>query len=275
MKHSLIKHLLRKSSAFLASIFVALSLAACSLPRSAATLPVPTLPPVTQVIASPLPPTNTPAPTDTPLPSATATPSPVNIVFATGTTAAAEQGSLQPGQVQSYNLSAEKNQPMILILSSANTGLYLGVTEPDGTVLLDPAKGWTNWQWLLPKTEIYSIRVYAGSNGGSYTLTTKVAQVIEFAAGTTSATLSGSTPDGYVFSYALYAKKGQVMSVSLNVPSTTAYLDVFGLASGTLLSSADKAATWTGTLPADQDYIIEVIPANGQVVNYSLTVNVP
>ena len=64
------------------------------------------------------------------------------------------------------------------------------------------------------------------------------------------------------------------MTVTLTVPSGTAYIDIFGLATGTLLSSAAKATTWTGVLPQTEDYVIEVVPSNGQVVNYSLTVSV-
>jgi len=63
------------------------------------------------------------------------------------------------------------------------------------------------------------------------------------------------------------------MTVSLNVPATTDYLDVFGLASGPLLSATSKATSWIGTLPTNQDYIIEVIPV-GEEISYSLTVSV-
>jgi hypothetical protein len=64
------------------------------------------------------------------------------------------------------------------------------------------------------------------------------------------------------------------MTASLNVPSSIAYIDIFGLASGILLSSSSKANTWTGVLPQTQNYAIEVIPNNGLVVNYSLKVSV-
>ena len=74
-------------------------------------------------------------------------------------------------------------------------------------------------------------------------------------------------------SYALACQANQTMTVSLNVPATTAYLDVFGLANTLLLSPSSKATSWTGTLPSTQDYIVEVIPVGGQV-NYSLTVTV-
>jgi len=107
-----------------------------------------------------------------------------------------------------------------------------------------------------------------------YTLTAKVAQLVNFATGATSITLNGKTVNGYVFSYALYCSAGQTMTASLNVPSSIAYIDIFGLASGILLSSSSKANTWTGVLPQTQNYVIEVIPNNGLVVNYSLKVSV-
>lgn len=252
-------------------------LMSCSLPGLLAATPTPQPSPTAlPALDTPtqVPPTATLQPTATPMPTTTATPAPVSIVFATGTTAAVEQGSINPNQVKAYTLSAGANQPMILLLGSQNNDVYFGVTEPNGNVLLDPAKKWTNWQWLLPKTEVYTIQVYGGSTTENYTLTTKVAQRINFASGATSATLDGSTPKGFVFTYAIACTASQVMSVSLNVPASKASLDIFGLATGTLLSSGSKVNTWTGTLPSTQDYIIEVIPGGGQVVNYSLTVTV-
>jgi hypothetical protein len=257
------------------SLIMALALlAGCNLPIAQATsTPLPTsisLPILNT--PSPIPPTSTPNPT--PTLAATATPSVMNIVFAPGTTAGVEEGTIQSNQVLTYMLSAGQYQPMILILNSSNNDAYLAVSEPDGNILLDPAKKWTNWQWLLPKTEVYTIQVIGGATTENFTLTAKVAKRITFPAGGSSITLNGSTPKGYVFSYAIACKANQTMTVSLNVPATSAYLDIFGLATGTLLSSSTKATTWTGTLPATEDYIIEVIPNNGQVVNYSLTVTV-
>jgi hypothetical protein len=249
-----------------------------STPLQAAT-PLPPQNTSVPVQASPLapsaqPPTDTPAPTLTPTPTATLTPSPVNIVFAPGTTAAEVHGTIQPNQVQTFLLSAGQYQPMILILNSGKGDVYLGVAESNGNILLDPAKKWTNWQWLLPKTEVYTINVYGGSIAEDFTLTAKVAARIKFAAGATSATLGGTTLKGYVFSYGISCQANQTMTVSINVPATSAYIDIFGLATGTLLSSSAKATTWTGTLPATEDYIIEVVPVNGQVVNYTITVSV-
>jgi hypothetical protein len=197
-----------------------------------------------------------------------------NIVMATGTTAGVVQGTVQPGQVLTYTLEAGQSQPMILIMNSPNNDVTLGVFEPNGNELLNPANKWTRWQGLLPQTELYKIQVIGGMTTEDYNLTAKVAQLVNFATGTSSITLDGTTVNGYVFSYALSCSANQTMTITLNVPSNTAYLDIFGLSTGSLLSSADKATTWTGILPQTQDYVIEVVPNNGQVVNYSLTVSV-
>jgi hypothetical protein len=203
------------------------------------------------------------------------TPSSTNIVFAPGATAAVEQGSLQPGQVRNFTLSAGKYQSMILLVDSPNSDVTLAVYEANGNMLLDPAKKWTEWQWLLPATEVYTIQVIGGSTTENFTLTAKVAARITFTSGATSATVSGSTPKGFVLSYSISAKANQTMTVALNVPANSASLDIFGLAYGQLLlNPSAKATTWTGTLPSTQDYIIEIIPNSGQVVNYSLTVTI-
>ena len=196
------------------------------------------------------------------------------IVMADGTTAAQVQGTIQPGQVMTYTLNAGQSQPMILIMNSPNNDVTLGVFEPNGNMLLNPANKWTRWQGLLPQTEIYKIQLSGGATAENYTLTAKVPQLVNFPSGTSSVTLGGTTANGYVFSYALGCNANQTMTVSLNVPSTTATIDIFGLVTGTLLSSSAKANTWTGVLPQTQDYVIEVIPNNSLVVNYSLTVSV-
>ena len=197
-----------------------------------------------------------------------------NIVMAAGTTAGEEKGTILPGQDVAYTLSAGQSQPMILIVKSPNNDVTLGVFEPSGKVVLNPANKWTLWQGLLPRTEMYTILVSGGKTAESYTLTAKVAQLVNFPSGTSSITLSGTTTKGYVFSYAFNGGANQTMTATLNVPSSTAYLDIFGIASGPLLSSAAKSSTWTGSLPQTQAYVIEVVPNNGEVVNYSLTVSI-
>ncbi|HEX7621835.1 MAG TPA: hypothetical protein VF359_11645, partial [Anaerolineales bacterium] len=175
-------------SIFISLLVAGLLLAGCSLPIS--TLPAPTLlpfiPSPTLIPPSPTPvpplaaPTSIP-PTATPLPTLTPATASGNIVFATGTTAGVVQGTVQPGQVVAYTLSAGQSQPLILILESPHKDVTLGVLEPNGNKLLDPAKKWTRLQWLLPRTEVYTIQVIGGPMVENYTLTVKVAQLVNFA----------------------------------------------------------------------------------------------
>ena len=210
MKPNHMNNPLKKPSIVVSFVMLLALMASCNLPSRQAPTPLPTAtPPPALNTPTSIPPTLTPAPSSTPQPSPTATaPAPVNIVYSTGTTAAVVSGTIQPGQVQAYTLSAGQNQPMVLILNSPTNEPYLGVSEPDGNLLLDPAKKWTEWQWLLPKTEVYTIKVYGGKTAQDYTLTAKVAQLVTFPSGSDTLTLSGSTPKGYVFSYALVLPEG-------------------------------------------------------------------
>jgi len=58
--------------------------------------------------------------------------------------------------------------------------------------------------------------VTGGTTEENYTLTAKVAQLVNFASGTSSITLNGATLKGYVVSYSLSANAGQTMDATLN-----------------------------------------------------------
>jgi hypothetical protein len=259
-----------KFASVLIPVLLAAVLAGCNLPSGASATPTLEPSPTVQVVLdtpTPQPPTVTfsPSPSLTPVASA--------IVFSPGTTAGVVNGSLQAGEIKSYTLAASQYQPMILILDSTYGDYYLGVKAPDGSTLLDPSNRWNRWQWLLPQTGNYTIQVVASTRSEAFTLTAKVAQVVSFASGSNSVTLNGSTINGFLVSYSIRCSNGQTMDAALNVPSTSAYLDIFGIATGALLEPSVKANSWSGVLPSTQSYIVEVIPNNGQVVNYSLTVS--
>ena len=214
-------------------------------------------------------------PSPTPQPTNTSVPPTGNIVFAPGTTAATLQGTVQPGQIVTYTAQAGIAQPMILILESPGREDILGVIEPNGTTLLDPAKKWSYWQWQLPETGLYTIQVIGGATANNYTLTVKIAELVYFAPSAHSITLPGNTYLGLAHSYAFRCSSGQIMTASLNVPNTKAFLDVFGLKTGSLLSYTKLKTSWTSTLPDTQTYVVEVIPRGGYLVSYSLTVTIP
>lgn len=212
--------------------------------------------------------TMTPTLTLTPITTGTA------IVFSPGATAAVRTGNLQPGEQDSYTLAAQKNQAMILIVDSQYHDISLGVYRQDASILLDPSFKWNTLQWILPGTETYTIKVIGHTVQEDYTLTVKVASQLNPISAGSSRTITGSTVNGYVFSYGLNCQAGKTISLSLNVPASSAYLDVFGIATGPVLDQSLHLTSWSGVLPSTQNYIIEVIPTAGQVVNFSLIIGI-
>jgi hypothetical protein len=98
--------------------------------------------------------------------------------------------------------------------------------------------------------------------------------VITFPADGKSTTIYATTVRGLLKSYAFRLSTGVVMTVSLNVPASVAYLDIFGVQSGSILNASDRATTWTGTIPSTQEYVIEVIPG-GTMSAYALKISNP
>ena len=159
------------------------------------------------------------------------------------------EGSIQAAQVVTYTLGAGQFQPLTLIVGSPNKDVTLGVSEANGNVLLDPALKRTAWQTVLPSTELYTIQVIGGATTEQYSLTVKIPQVVNFASGTSSITLNGTTVNGYLYSYSFTCSAGQTMTASLATSSNNAYIDIYGLSSGTLLSSSAAANDLDG-IPA-------------------------
>jgi hypothetical protein len=198
-----------------------------------------------------------------------------SILFAPRTTAAVLHGSVGAGQVVTYTIQASKNQPMILIADSPSMKVTLGVLYPDGSTLLSPTKNWSRWQSKIPVSGLYTIQVFGGATSENFTLTAKVAEVVLFPADSgNTITLYGETTGGFVHSYAFYGNVGSVMTVSLRATPVGAYLDVFGVETGLLLDQTDRSISWTGTLPAMEQYIVEVIPRGGYLTSYWLTVTI-
>ncbi len=258
---------------------LAIVLSACNLPHGTPAFPTFT-PIATNTVSistptasptSPVPLPSNPTPTNT----SNGTSAPINLLFASGTTAIVQTGRLGPGQIQSYTINVGASQPMILILNSTVGDDYLAVYDASGAVVLDPAKKWSRWQWLLPPTvQLYTIHVIGGASTEDFNLTVKVPARIKFASGSTSTTVTGATVKGYVISYTVTGSADQTLTANLSVPGGSAVMDIFGLATGdSLLGASANSTTFSGKLASTQDYIIEIFPTHGDVIDYSLTVD--
>lgn len=96
---------------------------------------------------------------------------------------------------------------------------------------------------------------------------------IQFEPGATSATVGGGLPMNGVDEYIVYALKGQSMTVTITSPGDNVLLSIVGLSDGTpLVRAASDATTWTGVLPASQDYSIKAVSGGAAVPGYQLEV---
>ena len=257
------------------ALLAGLVLAGCNLPGPATAAPTFVFPTLTAL--QPLPSATPLAPTSTlPAPTATTAPAGTRISFAAGATSDVEQGTLQPGQTQKYLLAAGGSQPLIINVDSPNQDLSLSIAGlTTNNVLLDASKKWNAWEGILPASQDYLVTVYAGAAAQNYTLSVIIPARVVFAQGATSKKLSGITPNGLNVDYVIYAQAGQKMTQNLTVPANTAALTVYGFQDGQpLLRSIMNTTSWSESLPVTEDYILEVVPFAGAVVNYTLDVEV-
>lgn len=214
-----------------------------------------------------VPPTSTPAVSN--LPAAT------RISFATGATYSVTQGTIQAGQALYYVAQASKGQPMIVMLNTPDQSTILSLFGADGTILLPRSEQSTSWQGTLPSTQDYYFRITGGASTQNFTLTVDIPARIQFSSGQNEVTLSGQTVGGYNVAYVAYAFKDQQMQVTINTSPEVAGLTIWGFSDGQPYARAQNGVTnFNMTLPATQDYIIEVVPQGGNVVNYEVNVKI-
>lgn len=221
------------------------------------------------------PPTGAPPPTTVPPPGP-----PTGVIqMAPGATEAEVQGQLAANAIATYSLSAQANQNMQLSLSSNSNSARIAVLSPGGFPL-PPQRGnpeGTYWQGNLPTTGTYIIQVLAGSAAptANYSLNVTIPVRISFAPGAISASVQGVTNNGRIVTYLLKANGGQTMTVNLVAPPNSAGITIYGLDDGQpLIRSQSGATSFSGQLPATQDYVIQVVPFSNSLVNYTLDVTV-
>lgn len=259
-----------------------LFVSACTLPAPMPT-PLPTqLPAVPTGTLLPIEPTSTVfvptalPPTATIFPTLTSVPGAIRLNFAAGATSGVASGTIQPGQVINYLVGAAKGQPLMVSTSSFNNDVTFSVIGlKDGLTLLSPSAKIASWQTMLTVTQDYLISVIAGATSENYSLNVITPARVIFASGATSATVSGSTPGGFVVSYVVYALVNQQMDLTLLVPGGNAVLSIYGYEDGQpYMRSVVEQTSFSMKLPASQDYIIQVVPRAGEVAAYTLAINI-
>jgi hypothetical protein len=203
-------------------------------------------------------------------------PNATRINFQAGATTAVLTAPIAAGATANYVLRAGQGQPMIVQVTSPNDDVTLSIKTQGGTSMLNATSGHTNWQGSLPQSEDYYLSLHGGGADENFTLNIVIPSRIKFLPGAVSAKLTGKTVGGYNTSYVAFASKGQKMTVDLSDLSNTAAITIWGWNDGQLYVNANMGATphFAFTLPATQDYVIQVVPQGGLVVSYTITVQI-
>jgi hypothetical protein len=104
---------------------------------------------------------------------------------------------------------------------------------------------------------------------------------LQFAKGTSSATVKGSLKGDKTIDYKLRAKAGQNMSVTLKTSNGANYFNVLppGSSGEAIFIGSTSGNEWTGTLPADGEYTVRVYlmrsaARRSETADYTLTVGI-
>ena len=118
--------------------------------------------------------------------------------------------------------------------------------------------------------------VFAGSLALTSLAAEGVKKKLQFARGSSSATVNGTVIRGERDRYYLGAKKGQTMSVKITSAEDNAVFQVYLPGEEEALSGAgdgDDATDWSGELPRDAEYVIVVGGTRGNA-SYTMKVSI-
>jgi hypothetical protein len=228
------------------------------------------LPTATSIPLTVVPPTSIILPSPTFVP-----PAAMRIQFLAGATENVTTGTVPAGLSNTYVVGAQQGQALIAEVDSPNPNIKLAIYGANGVVLLPASQGTSNWQGTLPSSQDYYFQVIGTNSTENFSLNIIIAARIQFGAGEIKTTLKGRTVNGYGVTYVAYAQKGQKMDVILTVPGDSAGLTIWGFSDGQPYARAQNGVQdFSLTLPSTQDYIIQVVPKAGGVVDYSMLVRI-
>jgi hypothetical protein len=203
----------------------------------------------------------------------------VRVRFARGTTSGVLNDSLLAGQSRGYVIGAEQGQVMMVHAitwpvrqdsgppASASVRVY---SVAEGNELSAPIGEGALWSGRLPATGDYVVRVSA-TEPTAYTLAVQIPRPLSVGGADPTAAIRGTVPSRAPVDYIIAGLAGQTLAASVR-NDDAATLHVYGLDDGRQLAPlSERRRLWAGTLPASQDYVISVVPAD-EGARYELTV---
>ena len=220
-----------------------------------------------------------PAPPSLPSSASNDTTGLVRVRFAVGTTSGIVNDSLRAGETRGYLIGADRGQVMMAHAitwpvrqggapPAAATVRVLAVDG--GAELAAPLGAGGLWSGRLPLTGDYIVRVSA-SEATAYTLAVQIPRPLKVSVGDPTAAIAGTAPSRAPVDYLVAAEAGQTLAASVR-EGDPATLHIYGLDGGEQLAAlSERRQLWAGRVPASEDYVISVIPAD-EGASYELTV---
>ena len=179
---------------------------------------------------------------------------------------------------------------MTVTLTAPAGEVAMGIYDPSGAMLLNPADLAQTWNGVVPTNGDYRIELAsaAGITDKNYSLKVELTSPGESAPDTkrinvvagTPATETGTLTANGKITYLVAASQGQTMTVTLAEPAGEITLGIYDPNGTTLFNQRvpggwGEGATWTGILPTGGDYRIELASTAGVTdQDYSLRVDI-
>ena len=194
------------------------------------------------------------------------------IEFAPGTDSATIEDGVVLGTTNRYHLRAGAGQTMAIALESVEANAVFSVFAPDQTLISN--SGVTTFAGTLPTSGDYLVEVAAVRGNATYRMDVQIVgpfpvtpspvgveRRVEFEPGTDHGFVEGGIVLGTADRFVLRASAGQSMSISVVSLEDNAVVRVYGPEGGELPGGGGD--WFSGTLPADGDYVVEVTSVHG------------
>lgn len=261
----------RKTWQIAALVALLLATAACGSPTTTQPAPAPT-----SVAPSEIPAVSSAIPT---VPAATVVPTQplpaessgvIRVTFEPGSTHTSFEDTVQANTPKLYVVNVQAGQLFQVHFGSSETTPFT-ITGQDGTELVQNADF---YRGVVPTTQDYTIILTPGTQPIQYILGIVIPVRVSFNQGEMQTLVDHRVDAQGAQFYALSLQAGQLLEVNMLQTSGSLHLQVFG-ADGTYLQSGLFAPpSFRGTVPATQDYLIQVL-GDEQPVDYTMAITVP
>ncbi len=214
-------------------------------------------------------------------------PNQTTVKFAKGKTSRNYEHAVIRSEKHTYTLGASEGQIMSVSIKSLEDNANFYILSPDKTFVGDGSEeeGITQFDDVLEKTGNYKIVVSPTRGNATYKINFGVSakektapptsggsltKNVKFGKGRSSASYSNSVIRGESDTYILGASGGQLMSVSISSTENNA---VFSIDSPTGGSLINESRNWSGQLPSNGKYRINVGGTRGNAtykINFSV-----